>query len=95
MGPNIKYIPGAYWDFWDHYLPLTELSLKEALESRDYFVDQCVDRFLPYTMVGGRRYPTWCLRLYLKLPVLWPWGGRQFLLVARKRAPLTGEKREG
>ena len=31
MGPNIKYLPGEYWDFWDHYVPLTEASLKEAL----------------------------------------------------------------
>ena len=28
MGPNIKYLPGEYWDFWDHYLALTEASLK-------------------------------------------------------------------
>src|SRR2546423_14060919 len=30
MGPNIKYLPGEYWDFWDHHLPLTETSLSEA-----------------------------------------------------------------
>ena len=23
IGPNIKLIPGTYWDFWDHYIPLT------------------------------------------------------------------------
>jgi len=27
MGPNIKCVPGAYWHFWDHNLPLTELSI--------------------------------------------------------------------
>ena len=26
MGPNIRHVGGAYWDFWDHHLPLTELS---------------------------------------------------------------------
>ncbi len=31
MGPNIKFVPGQYWDFWDHHLPLTELSLAEGL----------------------------------------------------------------
>lgn len=31
MGPNIKLVPGAYWEFWDHYIPLTESSLGEAL----------------------------------------------------------------
>ena len=32
MGPNIKYLPGAYWDFIDHYLPLTELSILELMK---------------------------------------------------------------
>ena len=32
LGPNIKYLPGSYWDFWDHFLCLTEMSLGEALE---------------------------------------------------------------
>ena len=30
LGPNIRYLPGAYWDFWDHHLPLTHLSLAEG-----------------------------------------------------------------
>jgi hypothetical protein len=28
MGPNIKFVPGAYWDFYDHHLALTKLSLQ-------------------------------------------------------------------
>jgi len=24
-------LPGEYWDFWDHYLPLTEKSLRRHL----------------------------------------------------------------
>ena len=24
MGPNVRLLPGAYWDFWDHHLALTE-----------------------------------------------------------------------
>jgi SAM-dependent methyltransferase len=34
LGPNIKFLPGSYWDFWDHYVPLTDLSLEEALTTR-------------------------------------------------------------
>ncbi len=83
LGPNIKYLPGAYWDFWDHYLPLTELSLREALENRGYAMEECIPRFLPYTMAGGPQYPAWCLKLYLKLPLVWPIRGRQFLVIAR------------
>lgn len=84
LGPNIKYLPGAYWDFWDHYLPLTELSLREALENRGFTLEQCIGRFLPYTMAGGPRHPLWMLQLYLRLPFLWPVRGRQFLVIAGK-----------
>ena len=30
IGPNLKYLPGAYWDFWHHYIPLTNEFLKEC-----------------------------------------------------------------
>jgi SAM-dependent methyltransferase len=84
MGPNIKYLPGTYWDFWDHYLPLTELSLREALENRGFAVEECVPRFLPYTIIGGPHYPLFFVRVYLLLPLAWRIFGRQFLVVARK-----------
>lgn len=32
LQPNIKYLTGEYWDFFDHYTPLTERSMCEALE---------------------------------------------------------------
>jgi SAM-dependent methyltransferase len=82
MGPNIKYLPGAYWDFWDHYLPLTEASLSEALGNRGFRIEECIARFLPYTMANGPRYPLIFLRLYLALPWSWRFFGKQFLLVA-------------
>jgi SAM-dependent methyltransferase len=84
MGPNIKYVPGAYWDFFDHYVQLTELSLSEALREQGFEIETEVGRFLPYTMSRGRQYPIWMLRLYLAMPVLWPIAGRQFLVVGQK-----------
>jgi SAM-dependent methyltransferase len=84
LGPNIKYLPGAYWDFWDHYLPLTELSLREALENRSFKLERCVAKFLPYTMAGGPRYPMFFLRAYLMLAPAWRLFGKQFLVVALK-----------
>jgi len=84
MGPNIKYIPGKYWDFFDHYIPLTELSLAEALRMCGFEIETCVGRFLPYTMSQGRIYPVWMLRFYLAMPWTWPIFGKQFLVVARK-----------
>jgi SAM-dependent methyltransferase len=84
LGPNIKCVPGAYWDFLDHHIALTELSLKEALELSGFQIERCHDRFLPYTMVGGRQPSLWTVRLYLKLPLAWKILGKQFLVVARK-----------
>ena len=86
MGPNIKFTHGRYWDFWDHYLALTDLSLSEGLTVHGFEIEQCHPRFLPYTMVGARQYPSWCVALYLRLPFLWRWKGEQFLIVARKPA---------
>ena len=85
VGPNIKHVPGAYWDFFDHYIPLTELSLAEALSHCDFEIEARIGRFLPFTMAHGRyRHPLWMLRLYLVLPFVWRIFGKQFLVVGRK-----------
>lgn len=84
MGPNIKYVRGAYWDFFDHYIPLTELSLEEALTKNGFRVRESFARFLPYTMSQGRQYPVWMLRLYLSMRPAWRIWGKQFLVVAAK-----------
>ncbi len=84
MGPNIKYVPGAYWDYFDHHVPLTELSLVEILKKCDFEIEACIGRFLPYTMSQGRTYPVWMLELYLSVPWAWRAFGKQFLVVARK-----------
>lgn len=82
MGPNIRYMPGAYWDFFDHHLPLSESSLGEALEIEGFRLEQSVPRFLPYTLVNAPEYPLFLLKLYLALPWLWRLKGRQFFVVA-------------
>jgi SAM-dependent methyltransferase len=84
MGPNIKHLGGLYWDFWDHQIPLTENSLSELLRASGFSIDLCLGRFLPFTMSAGRRYPLVFVKLYLALPVLWRFFGRQFLVVGRK-----------
>jgi SAM-dependent methyltransferase len=85
MGPNIRYVPGAYWDFWDHYLPLTELSLAEGMQSLGFEITLQKARFLPYTMARGMRIPPFLAGLYVRLPLFWPLFGKQFLVIARKK----------
>lgn len=84
MGPNVKYLPGLHWDFFDHHTILTEASLAEVLEMVGFRMEQVTPRFLPYTMVNAPQYPLFCLRIYLALPWLWWIKGRQFLVIAVK-----------
>ena len=84
IGPNIKYLHGEYWDFYDHHVYLTETSLGEAMEVEGYQIDVITPRFLPFTMVEAPEYPMSFVRLYIALPWLWWIRGRQFLLVAHK-----------
>jgi len=96
LGPNIKALHGHYWDFYDHYIPLTGQSLKEALELRNFEVETVIDRFLPYTMVNRKLNALFLARLYLKLRPAWRIFGKQFLLVARKPdAPAVTETEAG
>jgi len=84
LGPNIKYLPGHYWDFLDHYLPLTERSLSELLIKCGFRIELCLKQFLPYTMSDGKEYPMWMVRTYLAFPMAWPIFGKQYLIVASK-----------
>lgn len=92
MGPNTKYLPGAYWDFIDHHLPLTELSLLELMKKCGFDGEYCISRFLPYTMSEGRQYPIWMLRLYLAFPFVWRFWGKQFLVIGRKKIRQVGQR---
>lgn len=84
LGPNIKFLHGQYWDFYDHHIYLTEASLGEAMEIEGYEIEFIAPRFLPFTMVEAPEYPMVFVRTYLGLPPLWRIFGKQFLVVARK-----------
>ena len=84
MGPNIRAVGGAYWDFFDHLIPLTDRSVTEALELSGLEVDTCIPRFLPYTMEGRIPAGTLLVRAYLRLRPAWRFFGGQFLVVARR-----------
>jgi SAM-dependent methyltransferase len=84
MGPNIKYIPGPYWDFIDHHIPLTELSLAEAVTHQGFRIEKCIGKFLPFTMASGLHYPTLFVAMYLRLPLAWRIFGKQFLVIGKK-----------
>lgn len=84
LGPNLRYLPGKYWDFYDHHLGLTHLSLSEALQLKGFEIQTCIDRFLPFTTQGALPTHPWLVWIYLKLPPVWKILGTQFFIVARK-----------
>jgi SAM-dependent methyltransferase len=86
LGPNIRFLPGVYWDFWDHYLPLSDRTLVEGLSLAGFTVERCIPRFLPYSMSQGLTPPVRFVSIYLCVPFLWPIFGKQFLVVGRKPA---------
>jgi SAM-dependent methyltransferase len=84
LGPNIKYTPGIYWDFWDHHTPLTEKSLAEILSLKGFSIKLCLAQFLPYTMSTKIKLPPFFLKIYLYFPFLWKFFGKQFLVIGQK-----------
>lgn len=84
LQPNVRLIPGAYWDFFDHHTPLTERSLVEALANLDMRPTTVIGRFLPYTTKSILPQSPFLVRLYLRFPPAWWLLGKQSLVVAEK-----------
>ena len=84
MGPNLRYLAGQYWDYYDHHLGLTHLSLMEVLMMKGFNIELCIDRFLPFTTQGALPTHPFFVKLYLLLPIAWKLLGKQFLIVANK-----------
>jgi SAM-dependent methyltransferase len=84
LQPNIRYVKGAYWDFIDHKVPLTEKSLMEAGALCGFKTAFCVKRFLPYTTQSAIPQHPLLVLFYLKLPIVWLVLGKQSFLVLEK-----------
>ncbi|MBQ7666261.1 MAG: methyltransferase domain-containing protein [Synergistaceae bacterium] len=90
LQPNIKYIHGQYWDFFDHYTPLTEKSMCEALSISSvgvgcgYNITTIISKFLPYTTKSRMPQYDWMIKLYCHCPIAWRILGKQMFIVAEK-----------
>lgn len=84
LQPNIRFLHGAYWDFVDHYLPLTDRTLVEALGLVRMQVEEVRPQFLPYTTRSRLPQSAWIVKLYLKLPFFHRFFGKQAWVVAVK-----------
>jgi SAM-dependent methyltransferase len=87
VGPNIRFLAGAYWDYYDHHLALTERSVAELLTTSGFAIDECLPKFLPYTVKSA--LPSWriLVEAYLLLaPVSYQLLGKQFFVASHKSA---------
>jgi len=82
LGPNMRFIPGVYWDFWDHHVAISDRSLDEVLSTLGFNVVQVIPRFLPYTTRSVLPASPCLVWLYLKMPWAWRILGQQFLVRA-------------
>ncbi|MEG4997649.1 class I SAM-dependent methyltransferase [Microcoleus sp. B4-D4] len=83
--PNFKYSYKEYYDFIDHQLPITHLSLQELLQTVGFKVEEMIPRFLPFSTKGRPASPL-LLKIYLKLPFLWRFLGGQMFVKASKHS---------
>jgi SAM-dependent methyltransferase len=84
MQPNIKYAGSAYWDFYDHVLPLSHLSAREAFLKNGYLIERLIPRFVPLSTKSAYPKSPALVSFYLKLPIVWRLLGKQFVIAARK-----------
>ena len=86
LQPNVRLIGGAYWDFIDHKVALTERSLEEAGTSAGFETRGLVTRFLPYTTKSRLPQHPALVRAYLAFPLAWRVLGKQTLYVGERTA---------
>ncbi|HEX6834333.1 MAG TPA: class I SAM-dependent methyltransferase [Rudaea sp.] len=84
LQPNIRFLPGEYWDFFDHHTPLTDRSLVEGLQLAGFTPTVVYARFLPYTTKSRLPKSIALVKLYLRVPLAWRVLGKQALVVATK-----------
>ena len=85
LQPNIKYSYREYWDFYDHHIPISHLSMVEALASHGFEPVVVIPRFMPYTTKCALPQGPFFVRLYLMFPPAWRILGRQMFILAEKR----------
>jgi Methyltransferase domain len=86
LQPNIRLLHGAYWDFFDHHLALTDRSLVEAVRMVGLEPVEIRVRFLPYTTKS--RFPQHALlvRAYLLFkPLQWIFGKQTWMVAVNPR----------
>jgi hypothetical protein len=84
LRPNVRLVGGAYWDFIDHHVALTEHNLVAAPEGAGLRTIEVRTRFLPYSTMGGLPKHPAMVRAYLAFPPAWRLLWKQTLYVGER-----------
>src|SRR5665213_2590338 len=64
LQPNIRLVGGAYWDFLDRSVALTDRSLTEAAELAGFDTEKVITRFMPFTTKSRLPQTAGLVRMY-------------------------------
>ena len=84
LQPNIKYLYKEYWDFFDHHIPISHLSMVEALVGHGFSPNVVIPKFMPFTTKSALPKGTFFIHMYLMFPLVWRIMGRQMFILAEK-----------
>ena len=86
IGLNFKFAYKEYFDFADHNLILTELSVAEHLYGAGFNILKIYPAFLPLSFRSNSFLPInkLIIKTYLYMPFIWKILGKQFLIIAEK-----------
>lgn len=81
LQPNIRFLPSDFWLFFDHLTPIDDRAFVEVFTAYGFKLIKRISKFLPYTTKSSLPKSPIFVRLYLKLPFLWPIFGKQSFLI--------------
>lgn len=84
LQPNIRFISRDYWMFFDHITPIDDRALTEVFNANGFKLVKKIEKFLPYTTKSNLPKSNIFVKIYLKLPFLWPIFGKQSFLIYQK-----------
>ncbi|OGG05893.1 hypothetical protein A3D05_03145 [Candidatus Gottesmanbacteria bacterium RIFCSPHIGHO2_02_FULL_40_24] len=85
LNPNFRFSTAEYWDYFDHLIPVSDRSIIELLKAMKYKIDYYLPKFVPNTIKDKLPKSPYLLKLYLRMPYLFPIFGKQMFIVARKQ----------
>lgn len=84
LNPNIRFTTSEYWDYFDHFTPVSDRSIVEVLRALGYKIELCLPKFVPNTIKDRLPKFPFLVKIYLHLPFLFPIFGKQMFIVAKK-----------